>query len=183
MTTFCSIPDCDLPVIARTWCGTHYQRWRRTGTTADRRQRSDLERFAEKYEVDSDTGCWNWMAGIQPNGYGGFAMLTPTSGKWDKQLAHRISYELHIGPIPEGLTIDHLCRRRHCVNPEHLEAVTQAENVYRGEGIAARNMAKTHCKYGHPFDEENTLFYKGWRLCRLCRRRLVREYRQRLRDL
>lgn len=93
-----------------------------------------------KHVVADESGCWLWQSVIGKDGYGKFA----TSGT-TKPLAHRIAYELFVGPIPEGLQIDHLCRVRRCVNPEHLEPVTQLENVRRGIWAQA-----THCKYGHP---------------------------------
>jgi hypothetical protein len=80
-----------------------------------------------------------------------------------------VAYELAIGPIPEGLTIDHLCRNRGCVNPAHLEAVTNRTNLLRGDGIAALNARKTHCKRGHEFTPENTYVWReGTRACRAC---------------
>ena len=90
-------------------------------------------------------------------------------------LAHRFSYEHFRELIPEGLQIDHLCRVRHCVNPVHMEAVTQQENIRRGKAgqrTGELNLAKTHCPYGHPYDEENTyvILSTGNRQCRICRR-------------
>jgi hypothetical protein len=85
---------------------------------------------------------------------------------------HRIAYEVAYGPIPEGLTIDHLCRNRRCVNAEHLEAVTGKENTLRGEAISAINIRKTHCVHGHEFTEENTYRAPSMpneRVCRICR--------------
>jgi hypothetical protein len=76
--------------------------------------------------------------------------------------------ELFVGPIPEGLVIDHLCRNRGCINPTHMEPVTNAENVLRGEGPTAVNARKTHCKRGHPFDDVNTYVYAKGRACRMC---------------
>jgi hypothetical protein len=95
-----------------------------------------------------------------------------------KRYAHRWSYEHFVGPIPEGLHIDHLCRVRRCVNPDHLEPVTPKENYLRGEGPTARNSTKTHCKYGHKFDKSNTSVYGGRRHCNECGRRRQRKYRQ-----
>ena len=174
MNTFCSIEGCERLSTKRTWCNTHYQRWRRTGVTGGPGKKTDFERFTEKYEVDPDTGCWNWTASTTPTGYGKIG-IRGDDKRWRIKYAHRISYEFNVGPIPEGLTIDHLCRRRHCVNPAHLEPVTMAENIYRGEGVAARNMAKTHCLHGHPFDEENTAVRHrpgrpDSRVCKTCAR-------------
>jgi hypothetical protein len=106
--------------------------------------------------------CWNWTGKIQHGGYGIFFFI-------DTQIvAHRVAYMLLVGPIPEDKTIDHLCRNRKCVNPAHLEPVSIAENVMRGEGICALNAKKTHCKRGHAFTEENTYMNGGKRFCRAC---------------
>jgi hypothetical protein len=94
------------------------------------------------------------------------------------QLAHRLMYEALVGPIPDGLTIDHLCRVRACVNPAHLEPVTMRENVLRGTSFAPVNLAKTHCPHGHEYTVENTRIRScGRRACREC----CREYDRRRR--
>lgn len=112
---------------------------------------------------DSQDECWPWTGAMQGQGYGQY-------GK-PMRLAHRISYEFFVGPIPEGLTLDHLCRNRQCVNPSHLEPVTRGENVLRGESLPARNARKTHCPKGHPYDDINTYVSPntGWRQCKACR--------------
>jgi hypothetical protein len=135
------------------------------------RPRSIEERFAERFVV-RDCGwhspCWVWTAYIRHDGYGEISRGM-RGGK--HVLAHRASHEIHVGPIPVGLEIDHLCRNRSCVNPAHLEAVTRRENQIRGETIAARAVVKTHCKHGHEFDEANTYIAKnGTRHCRACGR-------------
>lgn len=112
--------------------------------------------------------CWLWKAGRLPLGYGRFYHPGGT-------LAHRFSYELACGPIPDGLSIDHLCRIRHCVNPAHLEPVTAMENNHRGESPSAANLRKTACANGHPFTDENTYVYcdamgRRRRSCRECNR-------------
>lgn len=121
--------------------------------------RPEGERFAARWSLDGE--CWRWTGARHPAGYGTFG----------DHLAHRRSYELHVGPIPAGLTLDHLCRNRWCVNPAHLEAVPLVENVMRGESPPARNARKTHCPQGHPYDEANTYWTSnGWRICRACNR-------------
>jgi len=82
--------------------------------------------IAEVYTIDEVTGCWHWGGLVGTHGYG----IIRTPSGW--RLAHRVYYERFVGPIPDGLQVDHLCRVRDCVNPEHLEPVTQAENIRRG---------------------------------------------------
>lgn len=128
---------------------------------------STEERFWNK--VSRSDSCWLWAGAILKNGYG-YA--------WDGQrarLAHRFAYELKKGLIPDGLVIDHLCRVPACVNPDHLEAVTQMENVWRGEGPRVqreRRLGQTHCKRGnHPLAGDNLYVDKrGRRACRECAR-------------
>lgn len=112
---------------------------------------------------DAQDGCWIWTGRIYDNGYGQFHEGTCRED-YRTVLAHQFSYRLHKGVIPDGLEIDHLCRNRRCINPDHLEAVTHAVNVRRGG-----NTIKTHCPKGHPYDETNThIDAKGSRHCRTC---------------
>ena len=118
------------------------------------------ERFDAKIAYEPNTGCYLWKASTTRDGYGKFWF----EGKTVQ--AHRYSYQRWVGPIPEGLQLDHTCRNRNCVNPFHLEPVTQRENSLRGESA---NAAKTECSQGHPYDEENTYIYlNGGRACRTC---------------
>ena len=120
-----------------------------------------LERFISK--VRFGAGCWEWTAG-KSYGYGQFAVR-----RGHNQAAHRFAYELWVGPIPEGLVLDHLCRNTACVRPSHLEPVTQRTNVLRGETLPAAQVLRTHCPAGHPYDAANT--YRratGIRQCRAC---------------
>ena len=131
------------------------------------------ERFWTKVEKTED--CWLWTASKNADGYGQFGRI---DGKMVS--AHRFAYELMVGPIPDGLAIDHLCRIRHCVNPEHLEAVTHRENCLRGIEAATDRARKTHCLRGHLFDEDNTYCppeHPQERTCRKCKRIRQREYR------
>jgi hypothetical protein len=121
-------------------------------------------------KVKVQPGCWEWQGRRDRDGY----------GKKGNDLVHRLSYEEFYGSIPEGLTIDHLCRNRACVNPAHMEPVTREENVLRGESFGAQNARKTHCVHGHPFNEENTYIRSnGQRDCRACGRDRTRRYAQR----
>lgn len=122
------------------------------------------DRFLTKVKVDRFTGCWEWVAFSDKIGYGRYQLC----GR--QMLAHRVSYEAECGPIPDGLVIDHLCRNPSCVNPAHLEAVTQLENVRRGKS-GLHNARKTHCPRGHEYTPENLLPRKnGKRDCRECSR-------------
>src|SRR5699024_1617461 len=106
---------------------------------------------------------------------GRFGMPGATRADWRMKLAHRVSYETFAGPIPEGLDLDHLCRNRSCVNPEHLEPVTRSENLRRSP-LMARGQDKTHCPHGHEYSPENTRITKaGARACRTCERKRNRD--------
>lgn len=123
-----------------------------------------MGRFWAKVAIDP-SGCLVWTASVRSGGYGQFA-----HGGRQVQ-AHRFAYTALVGPIPAGLVIDHLCRNRACVAPDHLEPVTNRENLLRGEGPSAVAAAKTHCLNGHLFDEANTWRdSKGKRCCRACNR-------------
>ncbi|WP_369377644.1 HNH endonuclease signature motif containing protein [Streptomyces sp. cg36] len=121
------------------------------------------DRFLAKIR-DGEGGCWEWTGHIKPNGYGQVRIGD------HKHHVHRLAYEVMVGPIPPGLVIDHLCRNRRCLRPDHLEPVPQRTNILRGEGPTARNARRTHCVRGHRFDTANTYVRpSGARNCRACR--------------
>lgn len=120
------------------------------------------DRFWAK--VDQSGDCWTWAGVKDDRGYGRFTV----QGR--KVLTHRFAYELLVGPIPDGLVIDHLCRNPRCVNPAHLEPVTTRENLLRGNTITAAQVARTHCPQGHPYAGENLAIDDGARRCRKCHR-------------
>lgn len=122
-----------------------------------------LQRFQNKLAA-GESGCWEWVASAYPAGYGSFWLR----GKLRR--AHRVAYSHWVGPIPDGYTIDHLCRNRLCVNPKHLEPVTNRENILRGIGPTANNARKTHCAHGHPFAGSNLVVSGDGqeRRCREC---------------
>ncbi|WP_352237126.1 HNH endonuclease signature motif containing protein [Lentzea sp. NBRC 102530] len=125
------------------------------------------DRFWRKVSVNSETGCWEWIAALRSNGYGAYF-----AGPDDRNaLAHRVAYRTLVEAIPPGLDLDHLCRVRRCVNPAHLEPVTRRTNLLRGETVVAARAAQTHCVNGHEFDAANTYIRSaGTRDCRACHR-------------
>jgi hypothetical protein len=127
-----------------------------------------LERLERLSETEPNSGCWLWTGYIDPQGYGRLG---------NDGLAHRLMYELVRGPIPAGLTLDHLCRVRSCINPNHLEPVTDGVNILRGTSFSAINARKTACPYGHAYREAKT---NGRRVCRECNRLAATAYRIRM---
>ena len=122
-----------------------------------------IARFWSK--VDRSGDCWIWGAYVNNTGYG----IVKVDGRCEK--AHRIAYQISVGPIPDGLTIDHLCRNKTCVNPAHMEPVTIRVNVLRGGCPPAQNARRTHCPSGHPYSGGNLYVSpRGWRYCRACQR-------------
>lgn len=120
------------------------------------------QRIISKIDFEGSGGCWLWVAAKNHLGYASVYWKGATA------VAHRLIYRELAGEIPAGLVLDHLCRVRHCVNPDHLEPVTQQENVVRG---ASANKTKTHCPQGHEYTKENTWVSKtGSRFCRACSR-------------
>lgn len=121
-------------------------------------------RFWDK--VEKSDGCWTWTAAKIRTGYGRFSI-----GVGNHVYAHRFAYEDLVGPIPDGLTLDHLCKNRACVNPKHLEPVSLRDNILRGDSPSAAHARKTHCPEGHPYEGNNLLRSGGSRRCRICHNR------------
>jgi hypothetical protein len=134
-----------------------------------------LERF-HKF-IDKTESCWFWKGCKVTGGYGEF---------WNGKkyvLAHRFSYEIHKGKIPDGLHIDHLCRIRNCMNPDHMEPVTKGTNTLRGFSPSAINARKTSCKNGHELSGENLGINSNKdRFCKICHKILVQQWQQQNKD-
>jgi len=131
-----------------------------------------LFRVIDKIEI-SESGCWIWK-GATRLGYAAVSRSRPECrqiGTRAPIAVHRWMYQLLIGDIPDGMYLDHrVCRTKRCVNPWHLVVCTNADNVSQPDGCAAIHRAKTHCPKGHEYDETNTRWYKGFRICRACDR-------------
>lgn len=187
----CKVDDCPRPTFGKGFCTMHYQRARKHGdpqiTLAPvAHKRPDIAtRLLSKAVEDPITGCWNWIGWKNNTGYG--VLYVVGAGSANRMLAHRVSYDLHKGEIADGLQVDHVCHNRDlacrgghscphraCINPEHLEAVTNRVNGIRGraaQSAAERAAQRTTCNYGHPFDELNTYWtHSNSRACRTCSR-------------
>lgn len=140
---------------------------------------SDVDRFWSKVDVNGPLPpegvpggpCWNWLGGFFKAGYGQFAL-----GRMPRK-AHRVSYTINIGDVPNAMPLDHLCKNKGCCNPLHTEPVTYRENAVRCDSEVGKNSRKTHCKSGHALEGDNVFYYKptpdrphGRRYCRVCRR-------------
>ncbi len=154
-------------------CGgpTSRKRYKQCAVCYTRAWLSPKDKFWSMVKVGNATGCWTWVGRVNNQGYGSINIMGKAGSPI---LVHRFAYELLVGPIPEGMELDHLCRNRRCVNPAHLEVVTRSENCRRGDsGLAwaLHQRAKTHCPKGHPYDLFNTYYDRnGGRQCRICRR-------------
>lgn len=159
----CNIEGCTRPAKQLGMCIGHYGRKRRGASLElplwPSKKATLEERLVFHSAPEPNTGCWLWMGSTAGAGYG----VIGVNGK--NEYCHRVAFELFKGPIPEGLTIDHLCRVRVCCNPDHLEAVTHKENCHRSPHS---NIHKTHCPRGHPYSEDNTYVRNGKRQCKAC---------------
>ena len=175
--TRCMIEGCERHATSRGWCGMHYSRWKRNGdptkvTRSPRIVGTPSERFWPK--VDASGDCWEWAGAINPNGYGVFGLNGKNIG------AHRFAYEDLVETIPDGMHIDHMCKYRRCVNPDHLQIVTPGDNVRLGAAAVRRTQqakSATHCKNGHERTGDN--LYEspnGSRVCRKCRKVTQRNF-------
>lgn len=133
-----------------------------------RRRETEKEKIDKYVVIDDDTGCWNWSGKLNQDGYGRLTINRSDERKdW---LAHRFVYTFYRGDIEGEMTLDHICRNRRCVNPDHLEEVTIGVNLLRGNTFQAANKKKTHCKRGHPLSGDNLYKNSGRRHCRECRK-------------
>lgn len=173
----CRVASCDRITRARGLCSTHYGRLTK-GLPLDApiiKSASMEVRFWAK--VDKSSSCWEWTGAVSDTGYGCFNM-----GQGRYRGAHKVSYELMRGPVPDGLQLDHLCRNRACVNPDHLEPVTHRENVHRGTA-GKNNSSKTHCPQGHEYTPGNTYLINRpsksgpERRCKTCHKLTARRLR------
>lgn len=175
----CSVDGCDRKHYGRGLCAMHHARWQRHGDpqirhaprpTVEERFWAKVDRGGPIPEYAPELGpCWVWTGALISTGYGHLFI-----GGDRFCLAHRYSYELHIAAIPEGLTLDHLCRVVRCVNPTHLEPVTNAENIRR----AAAAKPRSHCPHGHEYTPENSYIApRGDRRCRAWSRERNRRVR------
>lgn len=174
-TRTCSVDGCESPSRRRGWCSKHYQRWYAHGDPLGVAPRADQRiLFLDYVKVDPETGCWLWTGQLTAAGYGRCADY----GLGDRA-AHRVAYMMFVGPIPEGLELDHVwtngCRHHNCVNwVDHLEPVTHQENMRRA--VAAKTPIDRCRRAGHPYDETNTRWDRlGHRICKACDKRPERK--------
>lgn len=145
---------------------------------------SDLDYLADRFEID-DNGCWLWTGYVGSGSRDGYGRVPVTRVRQSGEsvVAHRFAWRHLVGPIPDGFQLDHLCRIRRCINPDHLEPVTNRHNALRGISFAAENARKTHCPQGHPYNHANTYVLvehgKTRRCCRACNAEVQRRRRER----
>lgn len=166
----CAESGCDRPIHAHELCTRHYAR------RPVKLDEIAMSRFWERVDTSGQLGCWLWTGPLTSYGYG---VLNYRGVRFR---AHRVSFEAHTGrKIAADEVIDHICRTRHCVNPQHLRTLSSVDNVMIGISLPAMNARRSQCDRGHVFDEANTRVNKrGWRDCRACdRERALRYWRKR----
>jgi|SRR5712671_3490197 len=131
------------------------------------------ERIFGRVSPEPMSGCWLYLGPLNRNGYGLISIHNRT------RLAHRASYEVFVGRIPVGLTLDHSCRVRSCLNPRHLTPMLNRDNVLRGTGPSAQAAKVTHCPQGHAYSIHGKTDARGWRVCRPCHAAIPRKSRRR----
>ena len=159
----CRVAGCPRQHDSHGYCALHCMRWKRHGDPLWQPPTPSQLFWAKVVEADD---CWLWTG--SGNRYGKFTIRGQT------HLAHRFAYEDMVGDIPEGLTIDHLCQNKKCVNPEHLDPVPLLINVRRRDAVHGIGSAVTHCPKNHPYDETNTSRRNGRRYCKACARERAR---------
>lgn len=182
--TVCTAAGCDLPYQAKGFCVKHYKRYTKYGSTELPKRLTGEEKFWDNIHQSAPGQCWPWAGRCDEDGYGLLCI-----GRWYVR-AHRFSYELLVGPIPEGLVIDHLCHtadptcsgkcpHRRCVNPAHMEPVTTTVNAERSHRLSNYNSRKICCPHGHPLSGDNLCIdtSSGARRCRVCRLERSRRYK------
>lgn len=170
----CTAEGCDKESVRRGLCDKHSARFYRHGD-ASRLIRNRVSLFERLLSYSVKFGsCWLWTSSIDRGGYGRLSWRGRLHG------AHRLSYRFFRGHIDATMELDHLCKTRHCINPYHLEPVTHAENVRRGD--AWKISLRSHCSNGHELSVDNLSFRsinKKWRICKECMRGYTKKYRER----
>lgn len=176
----CSVEGCESPSRARGWCPKHWKRWKAHGdptylkVASHVRGGSNEERFWPKVEP---TGfCWIWKGSLGRHGHGYFNLGADENRRG--VAAHKFAYETLVGIVPDGLELDHLCRNPPCVNPDHLEPVTHAENLRRGFAPSNVINRRQVCGEGHDISKPEQVYVtkSGRRTCKKCTARRQREY-------
>lgn len=181
----CASDYCDREAVKRGYCTSCYGRGWRSGQWPPPPPKTTThlplkERLLAR-SVRDENGCLRWTGALDGKGYGRIYL---GGGKAGARITgtHQAAYREWVGPIPDGMEIDHLCKVTDCLEPTHLEAVTHRENILRSDNFAGRFARQTHCKYGHEFTPENTYvpLKRGGRHCRECHRIYEAERRARL---